>query len=182
MRRSLLLGATVLILLAIFTGSVRAQEDEGEGSGEGEGSSEGSGDAGEGSGSGEGGDDGGDGGGDDKVTTTTKAPAKVTTKATTKAGKATTKAEKATTKVAVVATTKVGKATTKSSKATTTTTEKPNLGTPGSWGPGGSATQTPEQVNFHSNKTKYFVLRCFDEVCSENNEVNEEAERVLRDI
>ena len=26
------------------------------------------------------------------------------------------------------------------------------------------------------NKTKYFVLRWFDEVCSENNEVNEEAE------
>ena len=39
--------------------------------------------------------------------------------------------------------------------------------------------------NKFRNKTKYFVLHWFDEVCSENNEVNEEAEskreRVLRD-
>ena len=27
-----------------------------------------------------------------------------------------------------------------------------------------------------ANRTKYFVLRWFDEVCSENNEVNEKAE------
>ena len=29
---------------------------------------------------------------------------------------------------------------------------------------------------FSPNKTKYFVLRWFDEVCSEYNEVNQEAE------
>ena len=29
---------------------------------------------------------------------------------------------------------------------------------------------------FYDNKTKYFVLYWFDEVCSEYNEVNEEAE------
>ena len=29
----------------------------------------------------------------------------------------------------------------------------------------------------NDNKTKFFVLRWFDKVCSENNEVNEEAER-----
>ena len=34
-------------------------------------------------------------------------------------------------------------------------------------------------VLVHSNKTKYFVLLQFDEVCSENNEVNEK--RLLRE-
>ena len=36
--------------------------------------------------------------------------------------------------------------------------------------------ETASEILKETNNTKYFVIRWFDEVCSEYNEVNEEAE------